>query len=78
MMDPANYRYERHRPNRDTSTGEATVVLLCGLFGGGWIWDSTWKALTKDNDYDVVRFPDSFGPPGHDHRLCRGMAHLAA
>ncbi|MGO9470831.1 MAG: alpha/beta fold hydrolase [Isosphaeraceae bacterium] len=59
-MDLAKYRYERHRPKRDTSTGGATIVLLCGLFGGGWIWDSTWKALTKDNDYDVVRFPDSF------------------
>jgi 2-hydroxy-6-oxonona-2,4-dienedioate hydrolase len=60
IVKAANYRYERHRPKQGTSNGEATVVLLNGLFGGGWIWDSAWKALTEDNDHDVVRFPDSF------------------
>jgi 2-hydroxy-6-oxonona-2,4-dienedioate hydrolase len=59
IMQGTNYLYERHRPKDHSHCEQPTIVLLSGLFGGGWIWDSTWKALTEDHDYDVVRFPDS-------------------
>jgi pimeloyl-ACP methyl ester carboxylesterase len=54
------YDYERHFSELSCEAEQATVVLLPGLFGGGWIWDAVWKALTVDNDYDAVRFPDSW------------------
>ncbi len=72
IVKAEKYHYERHCPKQGTSNGEATVVLLNGLFGGGMDLDSAWKALTEDNDYDVVRFPDSFALR-HDHRFSRCM-----
>lgn len=51
---PDELRYEdfRYNPN-------ATIVLLPGVFAGGWIWDDTWTCLRR-NRFSVLRLLDAF------------------
>jgi pimeloyl-ACP methyl ester carboxylesterase len=60
MIGPVtDYRWQRHHPAPDADPRRPTIVLLSGLFAGGWIWDATWSALTNGHDRSAVRFPDS-------------------
>ncbi len=48
--EPARLRYERAR----APAGGPPVVLLSGLFAGGWLWDATWRRLVK-RGVDAIR-----------------------
>jgi len=51
--EPARLRYERAR----APAGGPPVVLLSGLFAGGWLWDATWRRLVK-RGVDAIRLLD--------------------
>jgi 2-hydroxy-6-oxonona-2,4-dienedioate hydrolase len=43
LVDSRGLRYEYAPPKR----AEPPVVLLPGLFAGGWMWDETWAVLAR-------------------------------
>jgi len=53
VREPGGLRYERAR----SAAGGPSVVLLPGLFAGGWLWDVTWRRLVKLG-VDVIRLLD--------------------
>jgi 2-hydroxy-6-oxonona-2,4-dienedioate hydrolase len=75
----APLRYER---TRAVSPGP-TVVLLPGLFAGGWMWDATWAALSAEG-LDAIRVLEplaalnaaSRGPPALSDLLGNALKRL--
>jgi 2-hydroxy-6-oxonona-2,4-dienedioate hydrolase len=52
---------ESHRLHYEYAPAKRTrppVVLLPGLFAGGWMWDETWAALTE-RGFGAVVLPDA-------------------